>query len=401
MDQAAFDREARVEAWLKPGERIWWRGRPENRIRFTGRDVLLSLFALVWAAFGTVITLQPTPHHLGAFGAAFIAIGAYLAVGRLVAAAWQRRHSWYLVTSERAVDVATRGRVRSEAPAGAPATVELQRDGRHGTVLFEVPPERLGRLHLLFGANTFGGMLRGTGWPGARWWAAGEVAFLDLDDVAAAVDELRRLGIAVTTQSARLALPAAPRPGAGLAARGRHWLHTRFGRVPYFLASPLSPEEAIRRLDANLAPVRALSFLSRPWQPYRGTVSGWSVELRYESGSRNSGNVVFQGGILAGPGGCGLSGTIGPSPILPVFSIIWFGGVTLFLAGGIVGLVAGLFTGHASSAVPFVLIPAFMLGFFVILVEAMHRIGWASWAKMDRWLRELLEVPPGASRSTG
>ena len=149
------------------------------------------------------------------------------------------------------------------------------------------------------------------------------------------------------------------------------------------------------RLSTNLAPDRTFSLGFRGQDAsYRGTVTGWSVRMSAVSGlQRNSWRSVFEGGIYSEERGTWLIGTTGPVTFVPVFSAIWFGFVSLFFVGGLVGLVVDASTGHATVAPQFVLIPLAMMAFFVVLTEFASSSAHREWVGMDLWVRKLLEVP--------
>ena len=108
---------------------------------------------------------------------------------------------------------------------------------------------------------------------------------------------------------------------------------------------------------------------------------------------RNSWRYEFTGAITVnGPGGW-LSGTVGPPVFIPAFSALWFGLVSIFFIGGTIGFLTDAVSGHGFGLLPFVLIPAVMLGAFVIITEMGARISAKEWERMEQWLRLLLDVP--------
>jgi hypothetical protein len=88
------------------GERILWSGRPAQGLLFTGRDVFLIPFSLMWGGFAvfwesTVLTTQKTPGFFGLWGIPFVLIGLYLIAGRFLLDAWVRGGMVYAVTNKR------------------------------------------------------------------------------------------------------------------------------------------------------------------------------------------------------------------------------------------------------------------------------------------------------------
>jgi ascorbate-specific PTS system EIIC-type component UlaA len=108
---------------------------------------------------------------------------------------------------------------------------------------------------------------------------------------------------------------------------------------------------------------------------------------------RNSWRYEFLGGIAVSGPGCWLTGTVGPAAVIPIFSALWLGFVSLFFIGGSIGLLSDAVTGRGFALLPFVLIPGFMIVGFVVLTEVAARSAAREWERMDQWLRALLEVP--------
>jgi hypothetical protein len=94
---------------LLPGERLVWSGRPGQGIIFTGRDVFLVPFSLVWCGFAVFWTASAAmvtrTHGPGFFfvlwGAMFVCIGLYFVVGRFLFDAWLRQGMRYALTDRR------------------------------------------------------------------------------------------------------------------------------------------------------------------------------------------------------------------------------------------------------------------------------------------------------------
>ena len=99
MDQDAFrDR-------LLPGERLLWSGRPGQGLIFTGRDIFLIPFSLLWCGFAVFWTGMasrfPAPPFFMLWGAMFVVIGLYFVAGRFLFDAWIRRGMRYALTDRR------------------------------------------------------------------------------------------------------------------------------------------------------------------------------------------------------------------------------------------------------------------------------------------------------------
>jgi hypothetical protein len=86
-------------------------------------------------------------------------------------------------------------------------------------------------------------------------------------------------------------------------------------------------------------------------------------------------------------------GTVGPPAFIPAFSALWLGFVSVFFIGGSIGFLTDALTGHGFGLLPFVLIPALMLGMFIVITEMGARISAKEWERMEQWLRLLLDGP--------
>lgn len=80
----AVDDHARLQAVLRPDEQLLWLGRPDPRLWFTGADVFLVPFSVLWYAFATLFEVAESRGgaFFAALGVPFIAAGLYLVVGR-------------------------------------------------------------------------------------------------------------------------------------------------------------------------------------------------------------------------------------------------------------------------------------------------------------------------------
>jgi len=97
----------RLEKELRPGERLLWSGKPRSGIRFSRSDLPATLFMVAWtsfASFFTVAVLRPRLWWFGALvGMTFVMVGLYHLAGRFFLDAWQRRRTFYGLTSERLI----------------------------------------------------------------------------------------------------------------------------------------------------------------------------------------------------------------------------------------------------------------------------------------------------------
>ena len=90
---------------LERGEKLLWWDQPPRGIVFRAMDGFYIPFSIAWAsiagagAFGTLRTGALAPQDLMAV--VFLAVGAYLVVGRFFYDAWRRRRTVYGLTDRR------------------------------------------------------------------------------------------------------------------------------------------------------------------------------------------------------------------------------------------------------------------------------------------------------------
>jgi hypothetical protein len=408
----AWDVGAGVSRWIQPHESILWRGRPDPSVVFAPQDILLVPFTIAWAGFAIFWDsgIAGGEWNFGTiWDIPFVIVGLYIVVGRFIVKGWAKRHTWYAITTTRAVRITKHGGSLLEVPPSTSMEIRRRRDGRHGTAIIATEPTTSGD-HVRRGGSGYAPwsteLFRGTGWPGYNRFASLELAFVDVDGLRDLMSAARFVGFSISEAPSgsrtgfRELLPSplpasGTTPSSGALRRARHWIRTRFLRRPYALWSPLTPQEMAERLARNLTPMRQFRFgFRRGGTPYRGRVSGWYVSLFAGSaGQRNSWATSFEGNIAVNGPGSWLTGTIGPNAFVPVFSAIWLGFVFLFFLGGLIGFISDAVTGHGFSFLPFVLIPALMMSIFFAMIEFGARSAQNDWQRMDRWLRSLLEVP--------
>jgi hypothetical protein len=138
-----------LEPHLAPGERIVWTGRPPLGVRLTSEDIFIIPFSLLWGGFSILWEIRAI--HQAAwlhclFGLPFVAIGQHLLLGRFFSNARQRAHTFYGLTSSRAL-IVNGGRTTSVNSMSLAAAHEIRlttgRDGR-GTIAFPRSGETAG-----------------------------------------------------------------------------------------------------------------------------------------------------------------------------------------------------------------------------------------------------------------
>jgi hypothetical protein len=90
---------------LLSGERIIWSGAPGQGLLFTGADMMMIPFSLLWGGFAifweSSVIAQGGPFFFMLFGIPFVLVGLYIVVGRFLIDAWVRRGMQYAVTNKR------------------------------------------------------------------------------------------------------------------------------------------------------------------------------------------------------------------------------------------------------------------------------------------------------------
>ena len=110
------DRGAQLTELLRHGETVMWQGSPDPSLRFGPADLILIPFFTLWGGFALIWNIAvwgsgaPLPFKL--FGIPFLAIGSYVTVGRFMVAARRKRQTTYAITTERAIIIDDRGKVR-------------------------------------------------------------------------------------------------------------------------------------------------------------------------------------------------------------------------------------------------------------------------------------------------
>ncbi|TGQ09929.1 MULTISPECIES: PH domain-containing protein [unclassified Mesorhizobium] len=149
-----------LQGRLLPHERILWSGIPAQGLLFSGRDIFLIPFSLLWCGFAIfwtyMATKQGAPLFFDAWGAMFVCIGLFFVFGRFVFDAWLRRRIHYAVTNQRVL-------IMRQAPSANFTSIDLDRIPD-----VQLTGETATRGTLRFGAAASGYPLSGyprmTGW---------------------------------------------------------------------------------------------------------------------------------------------------------------------------------------------------------------------------------------------
>lgn len=104
-----------IQPELMPGERIFWSGRPSNRVIFHKQDALLIPFSLLWGGFaifweaGVLGFGEHGPNSVSLFmslwGIPFVLVGQYLIWGRFLHTAWKKKRTSFAVTNRRVIAI--------------------------------------------------------------------------------------------------------------------------------------------------------------------------------------------------------------------------------------------------------------------------------------------------------
>lgn len=173
---------------LLPNEHVYWTGNPDPKVWFKVSDIPVVLFGLFFTAFAvfwksSAISMG-APTFFAFWGIPFIVIGLYTAFGRLAYRAWQRRHTTYVLTDQRAL-VVTGGKVRAFSATEGPREITTRGDGSHVTLQYG---------DVVQVAESGSTWSTGTTWGGSGTRRAlTGVAFEDVADVTGLLDASRRV----------------------------------------------------------------------------------------------------------------------------------------------------------------------------------------------------------------
>ena len=131
-------------AWLQQclvmDEYVLWRGRPVQGRIFTGRDVFMIPFSIMWGGFAIFwelsVTLSGAPVFFRLWGIPFVLVGLYMMVGRFCVQAYILKRTFYAITSRRVLQCRC-GRIVSLNTDRLPEVhMTVHKDGS-GTLAFD------------------------------------------------------------------------------------------------------------------------------------------------------------------------------------------------------------------------------------------------------------------------
>ena len=141
-DRTTTSADPFVERLLR-GEKVLWRGRPQQGLMLTRRDALLIPFSLAWGGFAifwelSVLRMPNAPLFMALFGAVFVLIGLFMIFGRFFVDAWIRTGVFYALTDRRILILRSRPSVSFQSvnlDRLPEATLNENSNGR-GTIRF-------------------------------------------------------------------------------------------------------------------------------------------------------------------------------------------------------------------------------------------------------------------------
>lgn len=88
---------------MAPEEHMLWHGKPEPGRIFTGQDVFMIPFSLLWCGFAIFWTVGASSAggFFGLFGIPFVLVGLYMVFGRFIHRAYLQKNSYYVITNKR------------------------------------------------------------------------------------------------------------------------------------------------------------------------------------------------------------------------------------------------------------------------------------------------------------
>ena len=183
-----------ISAELGPHEKLLWAGRPRQGIVFQRFDFFLVPFSLLWFGMAIVMTIEivSAGEPIGLLiGGLFLLVGFYVAIGRLLIDARQRRNIFYGVTSDRIIIIAglfSRTTKSLTLDTLADLSLTEKRNGSGFITFGTIPPWFM-----------WFGYYGGGGWPGMEM-----VPCFDLDGNAREIFEIIR----AAQRNAKLAVRA-------------------------------------------------------------------------------------------------------------------------------------------------------------------------------------------------
>ena len=128
--------------YIGPGESILWRGCPGKGHLFTGSDVLMIPFSILWCGFAIFweasVLSAGAPLLFKLWGIPFVCVGLYITVGRFFHMAWMRKRTAYVITNKKIIRARGNRIDMIEGRNMPPVQISAFRDGS-GTIRIGFP----------------------------------------------------------------------------------------------------------------------------------------------------------------------------------------------------------------------------------------------------------------------
>jgi hypothetical protein len=149
-------------------EKVAWAGQPDPRFHFSGGDIFLVPFSLLWGGFalfweagvlGVLGGNGPAPTLFALWGIPFVLVGQYIIWGRFVYKAYRNRRTFYALTNQRALilTILRARRVQTVFLNQLPTIGKAVRRDGSGTVEFGSSPNWTAAAYANSGMDFFGG----------------------------------------------------------------------------------------------------------------------------------------------------------------------------------------------------------------------------------------------------
>jgi hypothetical protein len=147
-----------ISSYLRSDEKLLWKGRPQQGLRFYAQDMMMVPFSLLWGGGvlavltlgGAGLAAEPFPFAL--FPLIFAVVAVYIIAGRFIHDAWIRSNIEYALTDRRVIILKTGlGSDLTTLDVGNLDQVRFKRRGDRGDIIFGPVPGVFG----FFGSRSF------------------------------------------------------------------------------------------------------------------------------------------------------------------------------------------------------------------------------------------------------
>lgn len=128
-----------VRPYIVNGEYILWKGKPEKGNILVPREIITSLFGIVWLSFSlfweSAAIKSSSSIFFALWGIPFICIGFYLSFGKLIQTALLRNKTFYVITNKKIIIKKGNQITMHDGKDLPPMDIEIHKNG-NGTILF-------------------------------------------------------------------------------------------------------------------------------------------------------------------------------------------------------------------------------------------------------------------------